>query len=153
MIHFEYSRRGATIQPKHGLHRRRSRRESRKVESCPQVTSGQRRSTIGKERGAGTVGQGGQEGGSEIGDVPAGVLGLHMRYVYTGKRSERSPYIAERAKSMHNLTRFYFFSCDKKNISDRCELNFSLFAIKSIHNLTRFYFFSCNKKTSLIAAN
>ena len=68
-------------------------------------TSGQRRSTIGKERGAGTVGQGGQEGGSEIGDVPAGVLGLHMRYVYTGKRSERSPYIAERAKSMHNLTR------------------------------------------------
>ena len=35
----------------------------------------------------------------------AGVLGLHMRYVYTGKRSERSPYIAERAQSMHNLTR------------------------------------------------
>ena len=68
-------------------------------------TSSQRRGTRGKERGVGTVGQGGQEGGSEIGDVFAGVLGLHVRYVYTGKRSERSLYIAERAQSMHNLTR------------------------------------------------
>ena len=51
------------------------------------------------------MGQGGQEGEGEIGGVLAGVRGLHMRYVYTGKRSERSPYIAERAQSMHNLTR------------------------------------------------
>ena len=62
---------------------------------CSRPVAGGEVPSIGKERGAGTVGQGGQEGGSEIGDVPAGVLGLHMRYVYTGKRSERSPYIAE----------------------------------------------------------
>ena len=68
-------------------------------------TSGQKRGTVGKGRGAGTVGRGSQEGGSEIGDVPAGALGLHTRYVYTGRRSERPPYIAERAQSMGSLTR------------------------------------------------
>ena len=68
-------------------------------------TSGQRRGTVGKERGAGTVGRGSQEGESEIGDILTGALGLHTRYAYTGKRSERSLYIAERAQSMHNLTR------------------------------------------------
>ena len=69
-------------------------------------TSGQRRGTTGKE---GEVRErwvrGGQEGGGEIGDVLSGVLGLHMRYVYTGKRSERSPYIAEREQSMRSRTR------------------------------------------------
>ena len=68
-------------------------------------TSGQRRCTAGEERGAGTVGRGSQEGGSEIGEVLTGALGLHARYVYTGKKSERSLYIAERAQTMHYLTR------------------------------------------------
>ena len=33
-----------------------------------------------------------------------GTPGQQVRYVYTGRRSERSPYIAERAQSMHGLT-------------------------------------------------
>ena len=72
---------------------------------CFRPVAMQRRGTIGEERGAGTVGQGSQEGGGEIGGVLTGAVGLHTRYVYTGKGSERSPYIAERARSMHNLTR------------------------------------------------
>ena len=32
-----------------------------------------------------------------------GTPGQQVRYVYTGRRSERSPYIAERAQSMHGL--------------------------------------------------
>ena len=46
-----------------------------------------------------------QEGGSEPGEVLIGTPGQQVRYVYTGRRSERSPYIAERAQSMHGLTR------------------------------------------------
>ena len=68
-------------------------------------TSGQRRGTVGGERGAGTVGRGSQEQLIKSGEVLTGALGLHARYVCTGKRSERSPYIAERAQSMHYLTR------------------------------------------------
>ena len=45
------------------------------------------------------------EGGSELGEVLTGTPGLQVRYVYTGRRPERSPYIAERAQSMHSLTR------------------------------------------------
>ena len=33
-----------------------------------------------------------------------GTAGQQVRYAYTGRRSERSPYIAERAQSMHGLT-------------------------------------------------
>ena len=51
------------------------------------------------------MGRGSGEGGSGIGEVLTGALGLHARYVYTGKWSARSPYIAKSAHSMHSLTR------------------------------------------------
>ena len=48
---------------------------------------------------------GGVKRGSELGVVLTGTSGLQGRNVYTGQRSARSPYIAERAQSMHGLTR------------------------------------------------
>ena len=68
-------------------------------------TSSQKRGTAGEEGGAGPVGQGSREGGSELGEVLTGALEVQVRYAYTGKRSERSLYIAERAQSIHSLTR------------------------------------------------
>jgi hypothetical protein len=40
-----------------------------------------------------------------MGVVMVGAPGVPERYVYTGKKSARSPYIAERAQSMHGCTR------------------------------------------------
>ena len=67
-------------------------------------TSGQSSGTAGGEGRAGLRGQGSQERGSEPGKGLMGTPGQQVRYVYTGRRSERSPYIAERAQSMHGLT-------------------------------------------------
>ena len=67
--------------------------------------SGQSRGTAGGEGSEGLRSQGSQERGSEPGEVRIGTPGQQVRYVYTGRRSERSPYIAERAQSMHGLTR------------------------------------------------
>ena len=67
--------------------------------------SGQSRGTASGEGSEGLRSQGSQERGSEPGEVRIGTPGQQVRYVYTGRRSERSPYIAERAQSMHGLTR------------------------------------------------
>ena len=40
MIRFEYSQRGATMQPKHNLHRRQHTPQSRIFECCSQVEPG-----------------------------------------------------------------------------------------------------------------
>jgi len=58
--------------------------------------SGQSRGTAGGEGSEGLRSQGSQERGSEPGEVRIGTPGQQVRYVYTGRRSERSPYIAER---------------------------------------------------------
>ena len=51
------------------------------------------------------MGQGSREREGEMGVVMVGAPGVQERYVYTGKKSARSPYIAERAQSMHGCTR------------------------------------------------
>ena len=66
--------------------------------------SGQSGGTAGEEGSEGLRSQGSQERGSEPGEGLMGTPGQQVRYVYTGRRSERSPYIAERAQSMHGLT-------------------------------------------------
>ena len=43
--------------------------------------------TVCEGRGVATEGRGSQEEASSIGKVLTGALGLHARYVYTGKRS------------------------------------------------------------------
>ena len=78
--------------------------EQNGVGVLPASASGQSGGTAGEEGSEGLRSQGSQERGSEPGEGLMGTPGQQVRYVYTGRRSERSPYIAERAQSMHGLT-------------------------------------------------
>ena len=78
--------------------------EGRAGSSVPLANS-RRKGPTGKEGGERLAGWGSQEGGSKLRVAQAGTSGLQEIYMYTGKRSARSVYIAERAQSMHGLTR------------------------------------------------